>query len=78
MPAESKEQQQAAGIALAVKRGQVSKSKLRGASRSMFNSMNAAELADFARTPHTTREVIGSHPEVTTSSPKRKHRKAKK
>ncbi len=77
MPAESKEQQQAAGVALAVKRGQAPKSKLRGASRSMFNSMTAAELADFARTPHTTREVIGSHPDVKSSKPKRKHRKAK-
>ena len=77
MPAESKAQQRAAGAALAVKRGQASESSLRGASRSMFKSMSASELADFASTPRTTRETIGTHPDVKTGSshkPKRKHK----
>ncbi len=78
MPARSKDQQQAAGAALAAKRGQQPVSKLRGASRSMFKSMTAAELADFARTPRTTREVIGDHPAAGNPHPKRKHRKHKK
>ncbi len=78
MPAESKEQQQAAGVALSVKRGQAPKSKLRGASRSMFKSMTAAELADFARTPRTTREVIGEHPAAGNPQPKRKSKRHKK
>ncbi len=80
MPAESKAQQGAAGAALAVKRGQAPKSSLRGASRSMFNSMTAAELADFARSPRTTRETIGTHPDVKSGSshkPKRKQHKSR-
>lgn len=44
MPATSKQQQKAAGAALAAKRGEVPKSKLRGASRQMFESMSEREL----------------------------------
>lgn len=49
MPAKSKAQQQAAGIALAAKRGSTPKSKLRGASKSMA-SMKGGELNKFAST----------------------------
>ena len=48
MPATSKQQQKAAGAALAAKRGEVSKSKLRGASRQMFESMSERELDKMA------------------------------
>ncbi|HEV2394715.1 MAG TPA: DUF3008 family protein [Verrucomicrobiae bacterium] len=50
MPAKSKKQQMAAGSALAAKRGRRSKSSLRGASKSMFNSMSRSQLRDFAKT----------------------------
>ncbi|MEX0808973.1 MAG: DUF3008 family protein [Dongiaceae bacterium] len=48
MPAKSKAQQQAAGAALSAKRGETSKSKLKGASRSMYESMSAKQLEEFA------------------------------
>lgn len=50
MPAKSKAQQKAAGAALAAKRGETKKSSLRGSSRSMYESMSAKELEDFAST----------------------------
>ena len=50
MPAQSKSQQQAAGIALAAKRGDKKVSELRGASKSMYQSMNEKELEDLAQT----------------------------
>lgn len=51
MPARSKAQQKAAGAALAAKRGQRSKSELKGASRSMVRSMSEAELREMASNP---------------------------
>jgi hypothetical protein len=50
MPAKSKKQQMAAGAALAAKRGEKSKASLRGASKSMYSSMNQRELHDLAKT----------------------------
>jgi uncharacterized protein DUF3008 len=50
MPAKSKKQQMAAGAALAAKRGQRSKSSLRGASKQMAESMSKKQLRDFAKT----------------------------
>lgn len=51
MPARSKSQQKAAGAALAAKRGEISKSELRGAARSMADSMTEDELEELAATP---------------------------
>jgi hypothetical protein len=48
MPAKSKQQQKAAGAALSAKRGETPKSKLRGASRQMVESMSEAELERMA------------------------------
>jgi hypothetical protein len=48
MPAKSKQQQKAAGAALAAKRGERPKSKLRGASRQMAESMSESELKKMA------------------------------
>lgn len=48
MPARSKAQQKAAGAALAAKRGETPKSKLKGASKQMAASMSEQELAEFA------------------------------
>lgn len=50
MPAKSKAQQKAAGAALAAKRGELKKSKLKGASRQMVDSMSEEQLEDFAST----------------------------
>ncbi|ABS62041.1 conserved hypothetical protein [Parvibaculum lavamentivorans DS-1] len=50
MPAKSKAQQKAAGAALAAKRGDIKKSELKGASKSMVNSMSEKELHDMAST----------------------------
>jgi len=50
MPARSKKQQMAAGAALAAKRGERSKSSLRGASRQMAKSMSKKQLREFAKT----------------------------
>lgn len=50
MPAKSKSQQMAAGAALAAKRGEKKKSKLRGASKSMVESMSEKELEKMAST----------------------------
>ena len=52
MPAKSKKQQQAAGAALSAKRGQRSKTSLKGASRSMVESMSKKQLEDIAGTKH--------------------------
>jgi Protein of unknwon function (DUF3008) len=51
MPARSKVQQEAAGIALAAKRGEFAVSKLKGASRSMYESMSERQLEEYAATP---------------------------
>ncbi|MEO6872160.1 MAG: DUF3008 family protein [Chthoniobacterales bacterium] len=50
MPAKSKNQQMAAGAALAAKRGDKKKSSLKGASKSMEKSMTKKELKDIAGT----------------------------
>ncbi|WFU11686.1 DUF3008 family protein (plasmid) [Rhizobium sp. CB3090] len=50
MPAKSKSQQMAAGAALSAKRGEKKKSELKGASKSMVNSMSEKELRDMAST----------------------------
>lgn len=49
MPAKSKAQQKAAGAALSAKRGDTPKSKLRGASKEMAESMTDKQLQDFAK-----------------------------
>lgn len=50
MPAKSKAQQKAAGAALSAKRGDTKKSELRGASKSMVDSMSEDQLEDLAHT----------------------------
>ena len=49
MPARSKAQQRAAGAALSAKRGDTPKSKLKGASKDMLESMSEKQLEDFAK-----------------------------
>ena len=50
MPAKSKAQQMAAGAALAAKRGETKVSELKGASRSMYESMTEEQLEELAET----------------------------
>ncbi|WP_089177080.1 DUF3008 family protein [Bosea sp. AS-1] len=50
MPAKSAAQQKAAGAALAAKRGDLKKSELKGASKSMEKSMSESELEKMAST----------------------------
>ena len=50
MPAKSKAQQKAAGAALAAKRGDIKKSELKGASKSMVDSMSEKQLEELAST----------------------------
>ena len=50
MPAVSKSQQQAAGAALAAKRGEIPVSRLQGAALSMYNSMSIRQLREIAGT----------------------------
>jgi hypothetical protein len=58
MPAKSAAQQKAAGAALSAKRGDTPKSKLKGASRQMEESMTEKELEEFA---HTKRKGKPEH-----------------
>ena len=48
MPAKSAAQQKAAGAALSAKRGDTPKSRLKGASKSMMESMTEKQLEAFA------------------------------
>ena len=48
MPAKSQAQQKAAGAALAAKRGEQKVSELKGASKSMYDSMSENELEEMA------------------------------
>lgn len=50
MPAKSKDQQMAAGAALAAKRGETKVSELQGASKGMYESMSEKELEELAST----------------------------
>ena len=50
MPAKSKAQQHAAGMALAARRGEISPDKLTGAAEQMFLSMTIKELEELAGT----------------------------
>ncbi len=50
MPARSKAQQKAAGMALATKRGEISPSKLKGSAKDMYKSMSERQLKEYAET----------------------------
>ncbi len=50
MDAKSKKQQMAAGAALSAKKGERKKSSLKGASKSMYESMDKSQLEDMAST----------------------------
>jgi hypothetical protein len=54
MPARSQAQQKAAGAALAAKRGEEAKPRLKDASRRMYESMSEDELEELAETKRRT------------------------
>lgn len=58
MPAKSAAQQKAAGAALSAKRGETPKSELKGASKSMMESMTEKQLEELA---HTRRKGKPEH-----------------
>ena len=58
MPAKSAAQQKAAGAALSAKRGDTPKSELKGASKSMVETMTEKQLEEFA---HTKRKGKPEH-----------------
>lgn len=58
MPAKSAAQQKAAGAALSAKRGDTQKSKLKGASKSMAETMTEMQLEELA---HTRRQGKPEH-----------------
>jgi hypothetical protein len=58
MPAKSAAQQKAAGAALSAKRGDTPKSKLKGPSKQMAESMTEKELEELA---HTRRKGKPEH-----------------
>lgn len=58
MPAKSAAQQKAAGAALSAKRGETPRSKLKGAAKSMLDSMSETQLEEFA---HTSRQGKPEH-----------------
>ncbi|MBD1548763.1 DUF3008 family protein [Roseibium aggregatum] len=60
MPAKSEAQQKAAGAALSAKRGETSKSDLKGASREMYDSMSEKELEELASTGSKQKGDSGS------------------
>lgn len=75
MPAKSKKQQMAAGAALAAKRGERSKSSLKGASRQMVKSMSESQLRDFAKTKRKKLPRKKRSDDTNPSSKSRRDRK---
>jgi hypothetical protein len=75
MPSKSRAQQQAAGAALAAKRGKIPVSRLKGAALSMYKSMSERQLREFAKTKRS-----GLPKRKNNSSKRRKsgRRKSKK
>jgi hypothetical protein len=50
MPAVSKAQQKAAGMALAAKRGELSPRKLKSSAKEMYETMTVRQLREYAKT----------------------------
>lgn len=78
MPAKSKKQQMAAGAALSAKRGEKPKSKLRGASKQMADSMSEKQLEEFAHTKRKKLPKRASKKGGNSSSKKSSKKKSSK
>lgn len=77
MPATSEDQRQAAGAALAAKRGERPVSSLKGASRQMYKGMTETQLRHYASKPLTTREAMGEGKSHKSKSKRSKGGRAK-
>jgi hypothetical protein len=77
MPARSKKQQMAAGAALSAKRGETPKSKLKGASRDMVETMTEKELRDMASTPREELPKVAGNPAPKRQAGTAKNARAK-
>jgi hypothetical protein len=75
VPAKSQKQQMAAGAALAAKRGERSRSSLKGASRQMAASMSENQLEDFASTRRKNLATKKRSRDTNPSSKSRRDRK---
>jgi hypothetical protein len=68
MPAQSKFQQSAFGVALAARRGEIPVERLQGAAKKLFRdrSLSESQLADYAesRTVDTDRKIEGQRPQI--------------
>lgn len=64
MPAKSQAQQKAAGAALSAKKGDTKVRDLKGASKSMYDSMSKPELEEMA---HTSRSGKPQHKQASRS-----------
>lgn len=61
MPAKSKRQQRAAGVALAAKRGQIPISHLKSSSKRMYENMTEEQISDFAKGRQTKKKYKVLH-----------------
>ena len=72
MPAKSAAQQKAAGAALAAKRGEISPSELKGASKEMYSSMSERQLEEFASTKRKGKPEHVSNARSSSSKSRKK------
>jgi hypothetical protein len=72
MPAKSAAQQKAAGAALAAKRGEISPSELKGASKEMYSSMSESQLEEFASTKRKGKPEHVSNARSSSSKSRKK------
>jgi hypothetical protein len=75
MPAKSKKQQMAAGVALAAKRSERSRSSLKGPAKQMAESMSEEQLEDFASTKRKSLPRKKRSDDTNPSSKSRRDRK---
>ena len=78
MPAKSAAQQKAAGAALSAKRGETPKSRLKGASRQMADSMSEKQLEAFASTKRKGKPQHAAKSRSKSASSRSSARKARK
>jgi len=78
MPAKSKKQQKAAGMALAAKRGEISPNKLKGSAKQMYKSMTQKQLKEYAETKRKGLPTRVKKKKKGDKKKKRKKRRSKK
>lgn len=56
-PAKTPKQRKAAGMALAAKRGKAKVTKMKGAAKDMYESMNKKQLKELASKPESSKKM---------------------